>query len=379
MNPWVRTGPELQALVRSLGAEPAVALDTESDSLHHHREKVCLVQLAAGRDQAWLIDPLALGDVSPLAGILANPAVTTVLHGADYDVTTLKRDFGLALPGLFDTMIAARFLGRPQFGLQAVLQEELGVSLSKESQLDDWSRRPLTRRQEAYALDDVRHLMELHRRFTAGLRELGRLEWVLEECAAVAALEPARRDPDPEAWWNVKGARKLAPRQMAVLRALVGWREEVAQATDVPAFKILSGEKLLGLAVAPPRRPEDLREQRGPWLRWPERVPALLGAVGQALALPDSALPRLVRPARPLVSEATKRRIAGLRAWRAEAAQRLALDISLVLPGRLLEQVAERAPRDAADLEAIAGFRRWRLRAFGDEIVAAVHKTAQEA
>jgi ribonuclease D len=372
VNAWVRTRPELEALVGSLRPEPAIALDTESDSLHHHREKVCLLQLATGPDRAWLVDPLALGDLSPLAGIIGNPAVTVVLHGADYDVTSLKRDFGIVMPGLFDTMIAARFLGRAQHGLQAVLRDELSISLSKDSQLDDWSRRPLTRRQETYALDDVRHLLALHARLAGELRDRGRLDWVAEECAVVAALEPARKDADSEAWLKLKGARRLAPRQMAVLRALVGWREEVARATDVPAFKILSTEKLLALAAAPPRRPQDLREQRGPWMRWPERVPALLDAVARALALPDRDLPRPKSLPRPVVSEATRRRIASLRAWRADAGARSGLDASLVLPGRLLDQVAERMPRHPGELEAIAGFRRWRRRTFGDEIVAAV-------
>src|SRR4029453_5331053 len=110
------------------------------------------------------VDPLAGEDMSALAPLLADPGIVKILHGADYDVTTLKRDFGFRFASLFDTMIAARFLGLPEVGLQAVARAELGVELSKESQKDDWSRRPLTPVQEAYALADVQHLIPLHTR-----------------------------------------------------------------------------------------------------------------------------------------------------------------------------------------------------------------------
>src|SRR5206468_9217643 len=139
----------------SLTGRAALALDTESDSLHHHVEKVCLVQLATDRGEAWLVDPLALRDLSPLGPVMADPGVVKVLHGADYDVSTLKRDFGFRFENIFDTMIAARLLGRKQVGLQAVVQEALGLTLAKEGQTADWSRRPLPPGQEAYAAADV--------------------------------------------------------------------------------------------------------------------------------------------------------------------------------------------------------------------------------
>ena len=155
---WIRTGVELGAFARELAGVHALALDSESDSLHHYKEKVCLVQIATDRGHAVLVDPLELPDLTPLASVFADPAVTKVLHGADYDVTTLNRDFGFVFGGLFDSMIAARFLGLPQIGLQAVAKAELGVEISKDSQKDDWSVRPLQAKQEAYALADVQHM-----------------------------------------------------------------------------------------------------------------------------------------------------------------------------------------------------------------------------
>jgi ribonuclease D len=371
MTNWVRTPEALARLAESLSRSAALALDTESDSLHHHVEKVCLVQLATDRGDACLVDPLALQDLSPLAPVMADPRIVKVLHGADYDVTTLKRDFGFRFAGLFDTMIAARFLGRPQIGLQALAQAELGVALSKESQRDDWSRRPLTATQERYALADVSHLLVLQARLAGELSQLGRLAWVEEESGAVAALEPARRGRDPEAYQRVKGMRRLSRRQQAVLREAHGWRETLAEATDVPAFKLLSSEALLEIAERAPRTAAELGKVRGLSPRVKSRGDELLAAIGRALDLPEADLPRLSPPApRPVVSEAVRQRIDSLRAWRAKAAAGLAVDVSVVLPQRLLERLAHAAARDVEALREIDGLRRWRVEAFGAELVA---------
>lgn len=377
MARWIRTPDELQALADSLEGSRALALDSESDSLYHHFDKVCLVQLATDRREDWLIDPLAVRDLAPLAPFLADPGVVKVLHGADYDVTTLKRDFGFAFAGLFDTMIAARYLGMPEIGLQAVAKAELGAVLSKDSQKDDWSRRPLTPRQEAYAAADVEHLLPLRARLEANLRDKGRLEWVREECDAVAGLEPARRRKDPDAWQKIKGARRLKPRARAALRELLAWREARAETTDVPAFKILGNETLLALAEKGPRNPGELARVRGVLPRLRDQADALLAAVARARTLPEQDLPSFPPAARPpVLSEAVRLRIETLKAWRARTARALALDVSVVLPQRLIDRLAASAPHRFADLAGIEGLRRWRVHAFGQEILDALARVS---
>jgi ribonuclease D len=372
MSTWIHTPEELRHFVASLEGCRAVALDSESDSLHHHFEKVCLVQIATDRGDARLVDPLAVRAMDALAGVLADPTVLKVFHGADYDVTTMKRDFGFRFENLFDTMIAARFVGATEFGLQALLRAELGVELSKESQKDDWSRRPLTPVQEAYALADVQHLLELQGRLAGRLQELGRLAWVQEECAAVAKLEAARRRGDAEAYQQIKGARALSPRCLAILREVYAWRETRAAATDVPAFKILSSETLLALAQKPPRSAADLAAVRGV----PSRVRAdpkpLLGAIARAEAIPANELPSISRPVRPRIPEVVRKRGEILKKWRRSAAEALGLDVSIILPQRLLDRVAERAPREPAALAEIEGIRRWRIETLGRGIVDAL-------
>ena len=303
-TPWIRTAEALAELAGSLEGCRAIALDTESDSLYHHFEKVCLVQIATDRGEAVLVDALAVRDLSPLAPALADPALVKVLHGADYDVTTLKRDFGFAFASLFDTMLAARFLGRTEIGLAAVARDELGVALTKDNQKDDWSRRPLTPQQEAYALSDVLHLVELRARLSDKLAAAGRLGWLQEECEAVARLEPAARQRDPEAYLEIKGARRLSPRALAALRELHAWRERRAEEKDTPPFKILGNESLLRLAElrpkgrrgpaggagGPPPPPEAGR-------RAPGRRPAGRGPAGERAAR-RSPLPAARRPGR---------------------------------------------------------------------------------
>lgn len=376
-SPWLRTSEEV---ARALGgwSGGALALDSESDSLHHHREKVCLIQGADARGAAWLIDPLAGPDLAPLGRIVADPAVVKVFHGADYDVVTMKRDFGFTFANVFDTMIAARFLGLPAVGLQALALAELGVALSKDSQRDDWSRRPLTPRQEEYALADVRHLLVLHERLRERLREAGRLAWVLEECEAVTALPPSRRRQGDD-YLGVKGVRKLGPRALATLRELYQWRSSEAERTDIPAFRILGNEPLLAIAQAAPRDPaalERLRQQSPEMKPVPARMlrahaGPLLEAVARAAAVPEPELPRLPpAPPRPVVDEAGKRRVEALKAWRARKAAELALDVAVVLPQRLLDKVADAVPRQREDLERIEGLRRWRVTEFGQDLVA---------
>jgi ribonuclease D len=219
----------------------------------------------------------------------------------------------------------------------------------------------------------VQHLLSLHLKLAAKLREAGRLEWVHEDSAAVAALPAARRERDPEAWQSVKGARKLKARGLAVLRELHGWREARAEARDVPSFKVLSTEPLLALADTPPRTAAELRPLRGIPASVRENPSDLLAAVARGLAVPDNELPSLQKaPPRPVATEAQRRREAALRTWRAEEAKRAQLDVSVILPQRLIDKLAEAPPADADGLALVDGMRKWRRDAFGPAILKAL-------
>jgi len=349
-----------------------VSLDTEGDSLHHYPERLALVQLATP-DGVWLIDPLALPDLSPLAPVFAGQAPTVVVHAGDNDLAHLKRRYAFAFRSIFDTSIAARFLGGTSLGLDILLETWLDVTLPPSRQRDDWSVRPLTPAQVDYAAADVRHLFALRERLTQELRARGRLHWVEEECAALAAQIVPERVIDPDAYLGVKGARELSPRGLAILRQLWALRDSLARAADRPPFKVLSEDILLAIARTAPRDTASLATLPGVTPRVLGRWgPALAGALERALALPDADLPQWPHRPRPRISGAVSRRVEALRKWRSGAAQGIGLDPGVLLSNRVIAQIAEAAPRTIDQLAAVEGVRRWRADAFGAEIIAAL-------
>lgn len=369
---WIRTPAQLDELVAELAGVRAIGLDTEADSLHHYAEQVCLIQLTAYRGASWLIDPLAVPDLAPLAPILADPTVVKVVHGGDNDVTSLRRDFGFTFRTMFDTAIAARLLGDAEVGLQALVRAELGVELSKGSQRDDWSKRPLTAKQEAYALADVAHLMALATRLTARLAEAGRTEWAREEFAALASLVPAPSTrTEPDGFRRIKGSAALSRRQQAVLRELYVWREARAAAADRPPFKIVGPEVLLALAEASPTTRAEVARALASYPRQAGEVDAVTAAIARGLALPERELPNLKAGERTTLAPAAKRRVTALRAWRDAEAARSRLDPAIVMSQRVIERVATAAPRTLDELAAIDGVRRWRVSEWGPALLAA--------
>jgi ribonuclease D len=369
---WVETAGGLDEVARRLRSAAAVALDTEGDSLHHYPARLALLQLGVASGEAWLVDTLALGDLSPLAPLLADPAIVTVVHAGDNDLAHLKRRHGLRFAGLFDTSIAARFLGGRALGLDVLIAEYLGAELPPSRQKDDWSARPLSPEQERYAAADVQHLIPLQERLAEALERAGRLAWVVEECEALAADPAPEPPPDPEAYAGLKGARELPARSLAALRELYEAREALALETRRPPFKILSNESLVAVAARLPVAAAELAAAPGFTPRAVQRWGrAVLAAVARARELPESELPILSRPRRPSLDGATRRRIESLRAWRTPAATRFGLDPGVLLPNRLIGEIARAAPREREELARVEGVRRWRVDVLGDEILAA--------
>ncbi|HUQ01745.1 MAG TPA: HRDC domain-containing protein [Kofleriaceae bacterium] len=368
-DPWIRTAAELDDLVAELSRSRAIGIDTEGDSLHHYTDKVCLIQVSAFGGGAWLVDPLAITDLSPLAPVLTDRSIVKVVHGGENDVTSLRREFGFAFKTMFDTAIAARLLGDAEVGLQALVRNELGIELDKSSQRDDWSKRPLTERQERYALADVEHLMALATRMTARLAAAGRTEWAREEFEALAELEAAEKRRGPDEFRRIKGSAALSPRGQAILRELHVWREARAEAADCPPFKVVAPDVLVALAEEMPETVEEVQRMVRRFPRAAGEAEALLDAIDRGLDLPDEELPARERGERPFVSPATKRRLEALRVWRREQAERSKLDPAIVLSEKLAQRVAAAAPQTKADLLAVDGLRRWRVHEWGDALL----------
>lgn len=339
---WIRDTGRLSDALAGLRGGP-LALDTEADSLHHYPEKVCLVQLSFGGAD-HLVDPLAGVDLAPLGRVLGDAAVTKILHGSDYDLRVLQRDFRLELVGLFDTMIAARLTGERAFGLAALLETHFGITLEKKFQRADWSRRPLTPEMETYAALDTRHLEALAERLAEQLRRLGRTAWAEEEFRALECVRWS--DPDPEnAVRRVKGSATLDRRERAVLRELIRMREAEARRRDRPPFRILSAEHLLQVARARPETPAALRSIRELPRSWTSggHARSLHEAVRRGLDLPEDQLqePRRPRPRRKLSSR-QELRLRKLRDARNELAEKLDVEPGLVAPRDALKDIVLR-------------------------------------
>jgi len=366
---WIRTAEDLDALAATLRGAAAVSIDTEADSLHHYPGKLCLVQIASERG-AHLIDPLMLPALGALGPLCADPATVKVLHAADNDLAYLKRLYGFTFASLFDTALAARFLGVSALGLDGLLAQFLGVTPIKSRQKDDWSRRPLSAEQEDYALNDVLHLIDLRSRLVDELRLKGREAWVEEECTALAAISLPEKVADPDAYLKLKGAKDLDRRGWAVLRELYQMRETLARRVDRPPFMIVGNESLVALAAKRPKSADDILAVPGCTQSVLRRVgEAILDAVARGERVPDHALPIRRPAARPAVPAAVRRRAEALRAWRAKAAQELALDPGVFFPQRVIDRLAAEPPRDLAGLEQAEGVRRWRAKLFGDDLL----------
>ena len=262
----------LDALVAAIASEPAIALDTESNSFHVYRERVCLIQIST-RSADWVLDPLAV-DVHPLGPVLAS-AGALVLHGADYDVRCLKREYGFALPSLFDTMAAARRLGRTALGLSALVEQHFGFRLSKDFQRSDWGRRPLTPAQVSYAALDTHFLLPLYDLLGGELETRRVVDEARQEFARIAAVEPRPKVFDPDAWRRLKAARDLDPAGRAILRLLWIAREERASALDRPPFKVMPESALIEVARRRPDSAEALQ-------RIPGVTPVVMRRMGEA-------------------------------------------------------------------------------------------------
>ena len=374
MTPTIRSAAEplFRQLKDEASGSRAIVIDTESDSLYHYHQKICLVQIATEAGSSYLLDPLEGFPVEALRDLFENEALTKVFHGADYDIALLKSKASIAIRNVYDTMIAAKFLGRTEVGLQATLRDELGLTISKGNQKDDWSARPLSEEQQAYALTDVRHLLEVMAKQKAALAEKGRLHWAIEECEALESLSglPAKDDAR-EIFRDVKGVATLPPRGLGIFRELIACREIIASELDLPPFRIAVNEALLALA----RSEKDVgREGVMNNIRRREFAPRFHEALIRGLDLAEAELPKLVRSRRIELPPAQQRRVAAMKEWRKSASTRVGLELSLVIPQRLIDRIAEANPATIDELSAVEGLRRWRVEAFGEEILRLVKK-----
>lgn len=353
---YVDRADQLDGVIEALLTQPSYSLDTEFHREKTYFPKLALVQVAWD-ERLVLIDPLAV-DLRPFAAVLESPAVA-VIHAADQDLEVLQLACGV-LPGrLFDTQIAAGFLGLSTPSLSTLYEHFLRVKVGKGDRLTDWLQRPLTAAQLTYAATDVLHLPEIHSLLTSQLEHRGRLQWALDECENQRVRLRGQRDPE-EAYKRIKEARQLKGRSLAVVQAVAGWRERRAASLDIPVRYVLSDIAVLGIAQRPPRSRAELEKIRGfdRGLR-EDVVTALLAEVGRALdstprtSASTSVIAPLDRDLRPAV--------ALISAWISQMARDLEIDATLLATRGDLEQFLG----GAAEARLATG---WRAQLVGDPI-----------
>ena len=357
----------LQRLADELRREAIIAVDTESNSLYVYYERVCLIQFSTPR-QDYLVDPLALQDLSPLRPIFASQEIEKVFHAAEYDVICLKRDFQFSFNRLFDTMIAARILGHNSLGLGSILKAEFGVQVDKRHQRANWGERPLPPHLMAYAQLDTHYLIHIRQRL---YRELvSKSLWPLafedfKRLEKANGIANRRTNDKNNEFWRINGASELDPTAAAVLRELCLYREQAARQANLPLFKIIGDKTLLAIAARLPREAEELARIAGmSALQMKRHGAALLAAIQRGLNSPPLYPPRQRRP-----DESYLGRLEALKEWRKRTARKMGVNSDVVLPRDILHTIAEENPRHAYHLGEIMQEVPWRLANFGDEIL----------
>ena len=367
--PLICSIPEYQTMISALQSQPAIGVDTESNSLFAYREQVCLLQLS-NSNQDFLVDPLPLDGMAELGAVFANPAVQKIFHAGDYDIACLKRDYCYEFLNLFDTMLAAATLGEANLGLAAMLEKYLGVVLDKKYQRADWGKRPIKPEMLAYAQNDSHYLIPLRDQLQEALIKSGKLDLLLEDSRNLARTPSS--NPNPEASvWHIRGAQELKPNQISLLQALMSMRENLAENLDRPVFKVLGDAGLVDIASVQPHHIEEL-----------DLLPTL--SVGQVKAFGKDIMfaiaewrrnPVEVKKRqnhRPGDAELHRRDL--LSTWRKEEGKKMGVSSNIVLSRDLIEGIAKTFPKNTAELKTLMVDYPCRFELFSADILKTLQK-----
>jgi ribonuclease D len=340
---------QLTDLIRQINTANRVALDTEADSLHSYREKLCLIQISVPSAKAqhgegdFVVDPLGNLDLETLRQALEPKEI--VLHAADYDLRMLRRGLNFTASKIFDTVVAARLLGIREFSLGALVKRFFDVELHKHSQKANWALRPLPQRMLQYAMDDVHYLLPLAAKLEDELERVHRRDWFHQSCTRAIESAAAERERTEDELWRIGGAGALDARTGAVLRALWQWREAEAEMADRPPFHILHNRELLEAA-------ESFVSGRVPDYKHfsARRRRMFQEAARIALESPQSEWPVMRRRAGTRPTPEMRQRADQLRERRDKAADQLGLERSFVASRGALESIAADPARATAAL-----------------------------
>ena len=367
---------DLDALIDRLLAEPAVAVDCEMDAMYAYRTRICLMQLGWDGGDA-LVDCMRPLDWTALQPLFASRDVVKIFHGGENDIGLMTAHWGLRFETIFDTMSAAQVLGEEKVGLANLLQQHFDVTVSKKYQKADWRVRPLPPDQAEYARLDVQYLIPLRDMLLARLEELDRVEEAFSDFDRIKVACVPDKPFDPDGWARVKGVRELDPARRGVLAAVYAVRDRLSQRLDRAPYRVARDVALIEMARRLPKSPGQLRRLHGVHRGLSEaELGELLAAIEEGARQKECKLPAHNHRRRPWESGSgpmtpeEQALFDKLRAWRVKRADKRGVHISRVATNALLSSIVKAGPRDRAALAAVEGMEPWRMREYGDELIA---------
>lgn len=319
----------LESLVEDLSRYEIAAVDTEADSMYHYSVRLCLVQITIG-EHHYIVDPLAPFDISPIFDTRAMNNI--ILHGADYDLRMLWHRFRFSPRHVFDTMLAAKFLGEGELGYASLVQKYFQVTLPKDNQKSDWTVRPLPTDMCEYAIHDTFFLHELCAILGEQLQAQGKFGWLIETCEDLIEKARQQKPEDPERW-RIAGSFRLSPKSLNILKAVWTWREHEAEKLDRPPYKVFGNELMLAIVRSASYSFPNLREDFLP--RLPrnfvgERKASFFETIERAMQIPECEWPEVSHRGHPPLVSPNGELIDSLKEWRNKRAAELHFDEAML-------------------------------------------------
>lgn len=360
---WVNDENNLKRMVEHLSMQTRLAVDTESNSLHAYREQVCLIQFST-RKKDYIVDPLAIDDLGPLAPLFSSTKTEKIFHAAEYDLICLKRDFGFEFNNLFDTMQAARILGYQYVGLESILADKFNVKVDKRHQKANWAARPLSRAQLDYARMDTHYLIPLRDLLEPELREKGRWGFAQDDFRLACQVDEPKEKMNGASWKRFSTRKDITPRELTILSELCLSRDTIAERMDRPTFKVIPDSILLDIARNIPEKDVDLAG-----IGLSQKQIRLWGRQILAAARHGAEMPLVKREQAERPKDAVLKRLDKLKAWRKKIAEEMKVESDIVLPKNFLHVLAEKPPKDMEGLKDILLESPYRFDMYGDQIL----------
>jgi ribonuclease D len=359
--------------IAALSHADRIGVDIEGDSLYHYNEKVTLIQISGG-NKNYIFDPILLDSVLELGPLFENRLILKIFHGSEYDITSLKRDFGFKIGPIFDTALAARAIGLKRWSLKELVSHFFGVILAKIHQKSNWSLRPLSQGQLDYACEDTVYLENPHSLLTDAVKQKGRADQIAEECILLEDLTWSRKPFESSDYLRITGANALSSEAQKILRALIVAREGLSKDENLPPFKVAHNSDLITLAIHAPRDEEEFTKLFGKG-RIMKEIPRWLAAI-QRGGISEEPLPQKERKKNSPMTISQQKLFARLRIWRDQQAKSEDVEAAMVVTTTLLKAIAKKKPVTVAELASIPTLRQWQSSHYGTKLTHEISKGA---